>query len=262
MKKITLFILLALCLILNPAIGLSKMRTINKVRAGTPPFEIVKKILKANGTALKNGYSANLSNFAPYMTWLSSPDARIQPQLILPKPAGMIYTCRNFGAQLELSTGPIDYGVRHLLTPALMITLDSDNQAIRFFTEGYKNLPLSIRRDLDHLHLALAKDNPKAPMAERIIANVEANIDFQVDQAVARYDDRVRNGRLVVIGSVVDFDNIYKRGAGRLIIININGERDNAKLRSMSIMNSIDPKLRKLSVGREKPKKKKKLIKE
>lgn len=243
----------------NPASAL--MRDTNKVRAGIPPYEIVKEIISANTKALKAGITGKPSTFTPLLTWLTDSDARIIPEMII-NPQTKIYTVRNLGNQLELATGAVDYGVRHMLTPVLLITANADNQAVRFFMEGYGHLTPAIRRELDHLHLALSRDNIKEEFEERFITNIESNVDYQVDMALARYHDRVENGRLVVIGSILDFTNRYKRGEGRLIIINMNGVRDSQKLRSQQILKSLSESFTQNSIGRERPKPPKKKTQE
>jgi carbonic anhydrase len=248
-NTITISSILLTALLLLPMSSHAKMRNTNKVLAGTPPFEITKGILSANKKAV-NSYIETNKNFAPFITWLTDPDPRIQPQQISEKPVGNIYTCTNMGSQLELSLGQIDYGVRYLHTPVLLITLNSDNQAIRHFMEGYGNLPLSVRTDLDHLNLPLLKGSKKGKFQERLLKNVEANVDYQVDQATARYRDRINLGRLTVVGTVIDFNNIYKRGKGRLIIINLNGERDEKKIRHSQELKAIGSQAGKLSIGR------------
>ncbi len=241
------------CLLLlsNPVMG--KMRSNNKIRAGIPPYEILKQTMAANKKAIASRKHSSNSEFAPYITWLTDSDSRIALDMVLGK-KGKSYSIRNLGNQLELATGAIDFGIRHMLTPVLLITANSDNKAIKYFMEGYGHLSPAIRRDLDHLHLALAKDNKKDAFKERLITNIEANVDYQVDLAMARYQDRVHSGRLIVIGSILDITNDYKRDAGRLIIININGVRDQKKLRTMQVVKSIKPELVKLHVGRQRPK--------
>ncbi|NOX26407.1 MAG: carbonic anhydrase [Deltaproteobacteria bacterium] len=247
MKKIlTIFMVFSLCF---AGLAAAKMRSVNKIRAGVPPYEIIKKVLAANNQAVQRGIDIKQSAFTPYLTWLTDPDPRITSNLLLNK-GGKVYAVRNFGNQLTLAIGAIDYGVRYLLTPVLMITANSDNQAVRFFMNGYQKLSPAIRRDLDHLYLALVHDNKKLAPKIRLRKNIEANVDYQVALALSRYHDRVQSGRLVVVGSVLDFDNTYGHGTGRLVIININGEQDSARLKNMSMLRYIKPALRNLSIGR------------
>lgn len=236
------------------------MRPVKKIRAGIPPYEIIEKILRANQKhiAAAAAPAAPIAPESPFMTWLADADARIQPGLLLDKTVGRIFAARNLGNQLILATGSIDYGVRYLHTPVLLITGSTDSQAIRMFMEGYRDMEPRIREELDHLHLPLAemvpgsKDEKRVSPAEKLLDNTERNIDYQVAQAIARYSERVENGRLVVIGSVLDLDNRYGHGAGRLIIINVNGEKDAAKLRASPHMVRLDRQLL-ATIGRQRP---------
>jgi carbonic anhydrase len=249
---ITLILFIVVTVISLPTAS-GEMRSTNKQLAGTPPFEVLKKIIAANQTAVET-YVDPRKGFAPLITWLTDPDVRIQPYVVMKSPADTLFTCRNMGAQLEVSAGQVEYGIRHLHTPILLITLDSDNQFIRLFMEGYADMAPAIRQELDHLHLPMEEDKSKESFQERLIQNVEANIDYQVDRAVSLYKDRIDMGRLAVIGTIADFANVYKRGAGRLIIINVNGEKDDGRLRDLPMMVSISPQMRKVSIGRERPK--------
>ncbi len=247
MKKILIVVMVfSLCLAGQAA---ARMCSTNKIRVGVPPYEIIKKVLTANNHAVQRGIDIKQSAFIPYITWLTDPDPRITSNLLLSK-GGKVYAVRNFGDQLTLALGAVDYGVRYLLTPVLMITANSDNQAVRFFMNGYQKLSPAIRRDLDHLYLALVRDNKKLAPKIRLRKNIEANVDYQVALALSRYHDRVRSGRLAVVGSVLDFDNTYGHGVGRLVIINIDGEQDPARLKNMSMLRYIKPALRDLSIGR------------
>lgn len=230
----------------------AKMRTLNKIRAGIPPYTVIKSVLSANDKAISTGMTGQESPTTPYLTWLAESDERIVSTMIASSET-QIFSIRNLGNQLELASGAVDYGIRHLLTPVLLITSSSDNKSVQLFMEGYQDLSPAIRSELDHLHLALHRDKKDLDYEERLIRNVEANVDYQVDMALARYQDRVASGRLVVVGSVIDFDNTYKRGAGRLLIINVNGERSSAKLKTMQLIKPIGLTAIQSNVGRERP---------
>jgi carbonic anhydrase len=140
----------------------------------------------------------------------------------------------------------LDYGIRYLHTPVLLITATNDNQAIKFFLEDHNDLPLEISRDIDHLRLALTSRQQKKTVSKQpveLIDFVEANIDYQVEQAINRYRDRLKNGRLVIVGAVFDLDDKYGRGKNRLIVININGEKDGTKLRKARMCRKLDGRL-------------------
>ena len=52
------------------------------------------------------------------------------------------------------------------------------------------------------------------------------NIYNQVDTALKMFVPEVKDSKLVVIGAIYDFKNEYKQGYNRLIIVNLNGEKD------------------------------------
>nr|MBF0221136.1 carbonic anhydrase [Desulfobulbaceae bacterium] len=249
-QKLCAVLIITLAFSTLAAPGNAKMRNLNKIRAGIPPYTIIKSVLAANDTAISAGITGQESATTPYLTWLAESDERIVSNMIA-APETQIFSIRNFGNQLELDTGAIDYGIRHLLTPVLMITSSSDNKSVQLFMEGYQDLSPAIRRELDHLHLALYRDNKDLEYEERLIRNVEANVDYQVDMALARYQDRVASGRLVVVGSILDLNNSYQHGAGRLLIINVNGERNSAKLKAMELIKPIGLKTIQTNIGRQ-----------
>ena len=231
------------------------MRSITKHRAGIPPFDVLQKILATNPEAPAS--QAEPTDRGPWITWLADADPRLQPFHILPDPTKKLFAVRNLGNQLAVSTGTVDFGIRYLHTPVLLITAPGDSRAVEFFLEGHGELALEIRQDIDHLYLALIdtrqkKTTKKQPVG--LLDFVEANIDYQVKQAVIRYGDRLKTGRLVVVGAILDLDNDYGRGRNRLIVININGETAGKKLRKARITKKLDKKLLRF-VGRERDKK-------
>ncbi len=219
------------------------MKPVLKNRAGIPPADILEKILSTESSPTNQALP--LENEAPYITWLADPDARIQPSLVLTNPAQKIFTVRSLGNQLTTSLAAIDYGVVYLHTPILLITGNTDNQSIRFFTEGYSGLSQTIRQDLDHLHLPLSSSNKEKIQDDTLlhIQLSEDNVDYQVALALERYRERVEKSRLVVVGSILDTVNHYGKGKNRLYIININGEKDRAKLKKLNMLRSIEPSL-------------------
>lgn len=243
-KKKFIFFLLLTALFCNLA-GHADMRPVLKNRAGIPPFDVLREIL-ATGSQLKRpGAILPSSSAAPHITWLADADARVQPEFILSQPAGKIYTVRNLANQLDTSLGAIDYGVLYLHSPILLITGNTDSEAIRLFNGGHADLDQTIRRELDHLNPPLGHPgkNAKKQDREQELRLVEQNVDYQVQQAIERYRERINRSRLVVVGSVLDIANYYGKGANQLIIININGETDGEKLKKNDLLRMVDPKL-------------------
>lgn len=236
---------LSLLVALMPLASAADMRPIKKLRAGLPPYAVTEKIARHNDQVVTSRPADEplRTPSTPHLTWLADCDARVQPTLFYPDPVDTIYTVRNPGNQFVLSAGAIDYGVNELLSPVLLITGNTNSDSLRLFAKGYSHLGPDLRRDLDTLRLSLGEQagNGAGAQAERVL--VEKNVDFQVNTAVKRYGPRIENGRLVVIGAVIDLNNQYGHGLNRLIIININGETDPERLRAMHHLVRLDKRL-------------------
>ncbi len=254
-------IALTCCLILvSLQSGFARMSPVPKHRVGTPPNQVIKEILQTNLSPTSPPKLANRSikNKAPHITWLADSDPALSPHLILPTGANNIYAVRNIGSQLTTATGSVDYGVVILHTPVLLITTTSDNNAIQSLLTHPKELPDATRQELHHLFSpfkAIQDSQIKSPtnLANQQKTLLEKNIDYQVNLATQRYRERIRAGRLVVIGSILDTNNTYKHGKGRLIIININGASNDKQLLRSKILKNISPTLLQC-LGRDIPK--------
>ncbi len=244
-KRILLSLLLVLGfpLLITPALG--DLSPALKKRIGTPPFKVFREILATN-LVKEPVLRQEGSEKPPYLTWLADSDPRLSSSDVLPGGKRMI-AVRNPGGQLAVSPGSLNYGIHLLHTPVLLISGVSDSRHIKFYLQGYGDLDPFLRLDLDHLHPALAgeagitldQENPE----EKLLRLVEANVDYQVEQALNNYRERVREGRLVVIGSVFDTTNHYGRGDNKLIITNVNGSKGE-KLEEMRLVRQLAPDLR------------------
>jgi len=237
---------LSLLIALLPSASGADMRPIKKLRAGLPPYAVTEKIARHNDQVVASNPSdeSQRTPGTPHMTWLADCDARVQPTLFYPDPVDTIYTVRNPGNQLLLSSGAIDYGINELLTPVLLITGNTNSDNIRLFAKGYAHLSPDLRHDLDGLRLSLGEQSTGTGVGARAETMlVEKNVDFQVATAMKRYEQRIESGRLVVIGAVIDLNNQYGFGLNRLIIININGETAPKKLRAIHHLIRLDKRL-------------------
>lgn len=208
-----------------------------KLQAGIPAFTILEQIMRASGQA---GTAVSVAN-TPLVTWLAPSDPRLQPDHILAAPAGQLYAVRTMSGLLLPMAASVDYGVRYLHTPLLLITINTDNMALAMLqAKGEKPTP-EIAAELQQL--VSQRQTPNS-VADQQLDQVEQLVDSQVRLAVARYQDRIANQRLTVVGGVIDLANLYHRGAGRLIIINVNNETDGARLGQMSLMRRLDKETR------------------
>lgn len=224
----------------------AEMRPVLKNRAGVPPFDVLQEILATSPQQSDNALPKNNAS-PPHITWLAGADARVQPGLIIANPKDKVFAVRNLGNQLTTSLGTLDYGVRFLHTPILLITGNTDSEAIRLFHNGYKELDPTTRQQLDHLYLPLKTINTEPGKqltpSEKELIFVEQNVDYQVAQAMDRYKERIKKKRLVVVGSVLDVANYYGKGHNQLFIININGKTDPKKMKKLQLLRTLRPEL-------------------
>ncbi len=221
--------------------------------AALSPAQALKKIVTGNDQFVK---SHDPSYFAPYqtsqhpfVTMITCSDARVQTNALLPDAIDKVFVIRNIGNQLVVSKGSIDYGVLHLHTPILLILGHTHCGAVKAAMGDYRGETEGIRNELDHLHLPLMADNGKGDFEKRWLKNVERNVDWQVAEAMSFYPDLVKSGKLVVVGAVYDFLNVYGKGYGRMVIINVNGVTCPKKLQNHPVLQDLSKVLRKVVVG-------------
>jgi carbonic anhydrase len=158
---------------------------------------------------------------APLATIVTCTDSRVQTNMFDSNPEGRLLIVRNMGNQLATSEGSVEYGIHQLHTPILMFIGHSRCGVIADISGNYSKDSEAVRRELDSI--TIPKDMPN-------IEGVKANVRNQVAAAMEKFDEEVRDGKLTVIGAVLDLADDLHQGAGKLSIININGETDPAKL--------------------------------
>jgi hypothetical protein len=85
-------------------------------------------------------------------------------------------------------------------------------------------LSAPIQAELGHIHVPkpAAGKSPEAAWAEAVVVNV----NNQVDTALRQFSKQVQAGQLTVVGAVYDFRNDLMQGAGKLTIVNVNGNSE------------------------------------
>ncbi|MDP1996266.1 MAG: hypothetical protein Q8J90_03625, partial [Gallionella sp.] len=106
----------------------------------------------------------------------------------------------------------------------LLIVGHSRCGAIGAASGDYSSLEEPIKKELDTINITKGVAS---------IDGVKTNVNNQVTAALKEWAAQVKNGELLVVGAVYDFADDMKQGAGKLNVININGETDPAKLSSM-----------------------------
>jgi hypothetical protein len=91
-----------------------------------------------------------------------------------------------------------------------------------------------------------AGKSPEAAWAEAVISNV----NNQVETALKHFGKDVQAGQLTVVGAVYDFRNDLLQGAGKLSIVNVNGNSEPERMSAF-----VDAIAGKKEPGNEKDKK-------
>jgi hypothetical protein len=93
---------------------------------------------------------------------------------------------------------------------------------------GTSNLEKSVQEELSHLHPPKkeARKDEKMAWSEAVVANVHD----QVSASLKHFGRRVQAGKLTVIGGVLDFRNDLGAGAGRVVLVSVNGNREPERL--------------------------------
>ncbi len=157
----------------------------------------------------------------PFATVVSCSDSRVHSNMFSRAPEGQLFMIRNIGNQLTTAEGSVEYGVHHLHSPVLMFIGHSRCGAIAAVSGNYSKESEAIKRELDTINISSNLNN---------MDGVQANVHNQVSAAMIKFADEIRKGELVVIGAVMDFADDIHSGAGKLHIINVNGESDRNKL--------------------------------
>ncbi len=142
-------------------------------------------------------------------------------------------------------------GVLHLKTPVILILGHSDCGALKAFMKGYDNIEDSIKKEIDNLRpVGLLKEYTAENFEEILLLNAQKNIDYQVNFAVKTFKDLIRNGKLTVIGTYYDFKNEFDKGHGRMLILNVNGEKNRNKIKGLPVFEHISREFKDVIIGR------------
>lgn len=160
----------------------------------------------------------------PRATVVTCSDSRVHTNMLDKTPEGDLFMIRNIGNQMATAKGSVQYGVNHLGSSLVIFIGHSKCGAIAAAGGDYSTLEEPIKKELDTISIAKGGAN---------IDGVKTNVNNQVAAAMKEWAENVKAGKLMIVGAVYDFADDMKQGAGKLNIININGETDPAKLRNM-----------------------------
>lgn len=184
----------------------------------------------------------------PSVTMLTCCDARLHQLVFNFDPIDRTFVIQNIGNQLQPACGSVDYGLHHLKTPLLLVLGHTRCGAIKAAMSDYRGLSWEIIRELNGLHLPLLKNAGTTDPEQAWLRSVENNVDYQVDLALRRYGDDVKAGRLAIAGCVYDFADLYGRGRGRILLVNLNGVTAGAELAASPLLAQLDGELKNIAV--------------
>jgi len=226
----------------SPTEPLSRARTFLREMADDNAQHMTKQ-----GAAVR-GYAAAET---PRTTVLTCADSRVQASAFDTSPENDDYTVRNLGNQLDSSLGAVQYGVERLGTPVLLILGHTGCEAVRAAASD-SPVPDAVRKELAGIH---AKKVRGRLDDKHLASAVVDNVHEQVKAALKRFSARVTSNDLTIVGAIYDLRNDLSKGVGKVTIINVNGNRDEARLKAFmdAIMASPNPKGKAPSAARENP---------
>lgn len=175
----------------------------------------------------------------PRATVIGCSDSRFQSNAIDATAENDLFIVRNIGNQFSSNMGSVEYGVKHLHTPLLLIVGHSRCGAIKAALSNYSTEGSNIIRELDSLSLALRNTSLSGTVEAQWLNAVIGNVHQQTFYARKAFNEEVESGKLTIVGVVYDLGNDFNNGYGRLKIVNINGETNPEKILQFPIMKSL-----------------------
>jgi carbonic anhydrase len=184
-------------------------------------------VLTDNQSYMEHGdkfFAAFADKQTPRATVLTCADSRVHTTAWDVTPENDDFVIRNIGNQVENAEGSVEYGIEHLRTPLLLVIGHTGCGAVKAAMGDTSKLSAPIQKELEHIHLPKPAPGktPEGAWAEAVIANV----NNQVATALKHFGKDIQGGQLTVVGAVYDFRNDLLQGAGKLTIVNVNGNSE------------------------------------
>ncbi len=175
----------------------------------------------------------------PRATVIGCSDSRFQSDALDKTAENDLFIIRNIGNQFSSNMGSVEYGIRHLNTPLLIIVGHSRCGAIKAALSDYSAEGPHIIQELDSLSLAVRKTSLSGTEDAKWLSAVISNVHQQAFYAQKEFKGDVESGKLTIVGVVYDLANDFNNGYGRLKIVNINGETNPEKIMQFPLMKSL-----------------------
>lgn len=209
--------------------------TLGDRQAAPATKEIMRNLVQDNRNFIRKNGPAHFAHFVdgqhPRATVVTCSDSRVHTHALDATPDGDLFMVRNIGNQIASAEGSVEYGVHHLHTPLLLIVGHSACGAIKAAAGDYAQESGPIRNELDTIQI---------PKGEPGMSSIKLNVNNQVRHAMAKWEEEVITGKLTVVGAIYDFRNDLHQGQGKLVVINVNGETDSARIAAMDLMKGLD----------------------
>ena len=171
---------------------------------------------------------------SPRATVITCSDSRVQTAAWDSTAENDDFMVRNMGNQLGNAEGSVEYGVHHLRTPLLFVLGHTGCGAVKAAMGDHSKESEAIHHELSSLHVPARKEGVKDDDPRLWLDAVVDNVNDQVALAVGKFDDELSRGVLTIVGAVYDFRNDLHQGPGKIVIVNVNGVTDQAKLKAFT----------------------------
>jgi len=195
-----------------------------------------------NATYMDRGdkfFAAFADKQTPRATVITCADSRVHSQAWDLTPENDDFTVRDIGNQIQNVEGSVEYGVEHLHTPLLLVIGHTGCGAVKAAMGDTSKLSEPIRKELEHLQVPPTDPNkaPDEAWAEAVVANVNNQVAF----SLKRFNHEVHEGTLTIVGAVYDFRDDLGQGAGKLVVVNVNGNADPERM--LSFVEAVNGRL-------------------
>ena len=176
--------------------------------------------LKENSDVFSKEQAEKIHHIAqaqhPKITLVTCSDSRVDMEFFRVDPLDTVFTIRNIGNTILANEGSVEYWVEHLETPILLILGHTNCGAVKAGLADYHHCSSAIRRELNHLEAALCEVDKTKDFSNQWVEWVKKNLDLQLEIAYNKFKDRVEQGKLAIIWAILDLDNSFGQGYGKL----------------------------------------------
>ena len=213
----------------------------------------------ANEVTRHGKYDEHLEAQTPDITLVTCSDSRVLEKC-LDDEIGKIFSIKNIGNRVMPNLGSIEYGTGFLKTPLLIILGHTGCGAIHASMSDINSEHSHVTKSLESIRPTAASiqkliikkggiagymrehlPNPDTSITEQDYLEslvTEANVDKQID--ILLDDEPIRrlvyDGKLMILGAIYDFKDIYSPRRGSIFIINVNGETEVSKLKVVDFL--------------------------